>query len=91
MKLSDSQIKEQLKNLSGWMLFGSKIIKQFEFKDFKEAINFVNKIAEVSEEEQHQPDISIVYNKVKLELSTHNEGGLTEKDFRVAGKIDALN
>jgi 4a-hydroxytetrahydrobiopterin dehydratase len=70
---------------------GAKISKEFKFKDFIGAINFVNHIAEIAEEESHHPDIHINYNKVLIELSTHAIDGLSENDFIVAAKIDASN
>ena len=68
---------------------GAKISKEFKFKDFIGAINFINKVAEIAEEEGHHPDIHAFYNKVLLELSTHAIGGLSENDFILASKIDA--
>lgn len=68
---------------------GAKISKEFKFKDFIGAINFVDKIAGIAEEEGHHPDIHINYNKVLFELSTHAIGGLSENDFIMAAKIDA--
>ena len=67
-----------------------KLRKQFKFKTFKQAIAFVNKVAEIAEEEQHHPDISIFYNKVQIDLYTHAVGGLSENDFILAAKIDAI-
>ena len=77
--------------VSGWVLDkdAKKISKEFKFKDFIGAVNFVNSIAEIAEEEGHHPDIHIFYNKVLLELSTHSIGGLSENDFILAAKIDA--
>jgi 4a-hydroxytetrahydrobiopterin dehydratase len=66
-----------------------KISKEFKFVDFIGAINFVNLVADIAEEEGHHPDIHIDYNKVTLELSTHAIGGLSENDFILAAKIDA--
>jgi 4a-hydroxytetrahydrobiopterin dehydratase len=66
-----------------------KISKEFKFVDFIGAINFVNLVADIAEEEGHHPDIHIFYNKVRLELSTHAIGGLSENDFILAAKIDA--
>jgi len=63
----------------------------FKFKNFKESMTFVNKVAEIAESESHHPDIYIYYSKVKLELSTHAVGGLSINDFIVASKIDALS
>jgi len=67
-----------------------KISKEFVFKDFVGALHFVNQVGNIAEAEGHHPDINIVYNKVTLDLSTHSIGGLTENDFIVAAKIDAL-
>ena len=67
-----------------------KIRRQFTFKDFMEAIAFVNKVAPIAEAEGHHPDIYIFYNKVQLELYTHAVGGLSENDFIMAAKIDKL-
>lgn len=67
---------------------GAKISKEFKFKDFIGAINFVNKVAEIAEEEGHHPNIKINYNKVGLELYTHAIGGLSENDFILAAKVN---
>lgn len=88
--LSKEQIEKELNNIPGWVLDENEIEKTFEFTDFKAAINFVNKIAEVAEEHGHHPDIEINYNKVELELSTHSVGGVTEKDISLAKAIDSL-
>lgn len=67
-----------------------KITRQFKFENFKEALVFVNKVGELAESEGHHPDIKIVYNKVALDLFTHAVGGLSENDFIMAAKINAL-
>ena len=87
--LSESQIKEELHALQGWELKEGEITKLYKFKEFKEAISFVNRVAELAETADHHPDIDIRYNKVTLTLSTHSAGGLTGKDFRLAREIDA--
>lgn len=69
---------------------GKKIHKKFTFKDFKEAMNFVNKIATIAEEQGHHPDISIYYNKVDVALTTHAINGLSTNDFIMASKIELL-
>lgn len=88
-KLEINKIKEYLPLVHDWMLIGDTIKRDFKFKDFKEAINFTNKVAEIAEEEGHHPDIYIFYNKVSLSLSTHAAKGLTENDFILAAKINA--
>jgi len=84
-------LKERLKKIPEWELEKKHIERTIEFDDFADAIDFVNAIAEVAEEEAHQPDIDIRYNKVRLVLSTHSKGGLTELDFALAERIDTLS
>ncbi len=88
---SFSDAKKYLDEVQGWTLDeeAKKISKEFRFKDFIGAINFVERVADVAEMEGHHPDIHVHYNKVLLELSTHAIGGLSENDFIVAAKIDA--
>lgn len=76
-----------------WMLIdgGRMLANTYTFRDFVETINFVNKIAVVAEEEQHHPDLTISYNNLGVELSTHAIGGLSENDFILAAKIDELS
>ena len=82
------EIAENIGKLKGWTLEGQKIKKLFKFKDFISAIKFVNIVADIAEEQNHHPDISVTYNKVLLTLWTHDLGGLSEKDFALASKID---
>jgi 4a-hydroxytetrahydrobiopterin dehydratase len=86
-----SELKERMKRIPEWELEKKHIERTFEFDDFSEAIDFVNAVSEVAEEEEHHPDIDIRYNKVKLLLSTHSKGGLTELDFSLAERIDTLS
>src|SRR3989344_3540950 len=80
--LSADEIKPYLAELLGWQVVETKKIrKDFEFKNFIEAMQFVNKVADIAETEKHHPDIAIFYNKVSLELWTHAIGGLSENDF----------
>ena len=88
-KLGTGQIKTALAEAPGWTKKGSLITRTYEFADFTEALKFVNKVGELAEQAQHHPDIDIRWNKVTLALSTHDEGGLTPKDFDLAKKIDA--
>ena len=88
--LSDQEIRTQLQSLQGWSKDGLWIITEKKFNTFSAAIAFVNKIAELAEAASHHPEIHIHYNQVLLELSTHDAGGLTEKDFSLAQKINAL-
>ncbi|MEX2007537.1 MAG: 4a-hydroxytetrahydrobiopterin dehydratase [Candidatus Levyibacteriota bacterium] len=90
---SEAEEDQYLGKVSNWSLIRDtehKLRKQFTFKDFKETMKFVNKVADIAEAEQHHPDIKIVYNKVQIELFTHAVGGLSENDFILAAKIDEL-
>ena len=86
--LSESEIKERLRDLEGWQLQGKEISKLYAHKDFVDAMAFVNKVAILAEKADHHPDISINYNKVTLSLSTHSQGGVTDNDFNLAKRID---
>lgn len=85
------EAEDYLKELEGWKANQSfmQISKEFKFKDFIGAINFVDRVADVAEMEGHHPDIHVYYNKVVIELWTHSIGGLSENDFIVAARIDA--
>ena len=89
-KLDINKIKEYLPLVHDWLLVGDTIKRDFKFKDFKEAIKFVDNVAKIAEAEGHHPDIYIFYNKVNLTLFTHAVKGLSENDFILAAKINAL-
>jgi len=76
--------------LGNWTLRRSIISRKFVFDDFAQAMRFVNRVARLAEAANHHPDITINYNRVKLALTTHDEGGLTTKDFRLASRINKL-
>jgi 4a-hydroxytetrahydrobiopterin dehydratase len=88
--LPRDEVNSRISSLSGWELDGDEIEKKFHFADFAASMAFVNKVAERAEAADHHPDIEIKYNEVELKLSTHSEGGLTEKDFELAQQIDAI-
>lgn len=90
MKLSQTDIAEQMKTLSGWTLEQNEIKKQFTFKGFPEAVGFVNRLVPEAEAADHHPDIQINYKRVTLVYSTHSEGGLTAKDFAGAAMADRI-
>jgi len=88
--LSDEEIEERLRG-GEWRREGDEIVRDWKFADFAEAMAFVNRVAEASEEANHHPDILVHgWNKVRLSLTNHSEGGLTEPDFAMAGRFDAL-
>jgi len=89
-RLNDDEIEEKLADLEGWELQRNEITRLFQFPGFPEAIGFVDAVAEIAEKAKHHPDIDIRWNKVRLRLSTHSQGGLTSLDFELAGKINSL-
>ncbi len=89
-KLSSTEIRQKLKELRDWELADNAIKKQFVFKSFMPAVQFVNRVAERAEAADHHPDITINYRKVTMVLSTHSAGGLTQKDFALAKQIEGV-
>ena len=84
-------LNDKLQNLKDWKFEQNTIVKEFKLKDFKTALNFVNNIGDEAEKADHHPEIFIhSWNKVKITLSTHSEGGVTEKDIALADKIEKL-
>jgi 4a-hydroxytetrahydrobiopterin dehydratase len=88
--LSKAEIHERVKTMPGWAHVGKALQKKYTFKSFMPAINFVNKIAEAAEKAGHHPDITINYSLVIISLSTHSEGGVTDRDFEMAKQIDQI-
>ena len=88
--LSATEITSKLNSLSSWELAGGELVSTFSFKDFRASLAFVNEVGELAEAAGHHPDIDIRYNKVRLALVTHDAGGITAKDFELAGKISGL-
>ncbi|MFO7446892.1 MAG: 4a-hydroxytetrahydrobiopterin dehydratase [Ignavibacteriaceae bacterium] len=90
--LDETGIQNKLKNFKGWDYSDKQIEKEYKLKDFVTALDFVNRIGKDAEAMNHHPDIFIhSYNKVKISISTHSEGGVTEKDFYLAKKIEEQN
>jgi 4a-hydroxytetrahydrobiopterin dehydratase len=88
--LEPAQITEALKTLDGWSLDGKAIKKEFTFQDFPEAVLFVSALVPGAEDADHHPDIEIHYKRVVLSYSTHDEGGLTQKDVDGAAMAEAI-
>lgn len=88
--LDDSEIEARLGGLAGWERSGDAIAKTFECGDFVGSVRFVNTLVGPAEEMNHHPDLEISWDKVKVTISTHSEGGLTAADFELAAKIDVL-
>ncbi|MDX1386387.1 MAG: 4a-hydroxytetrahydrobiopterin dehydratase [bacterium] len=89
-KLSAQQADDLLKEIPDWQRQGDKLFKNFKFKNFIKAMEFVNRMAEVAEEEGHHPDFTVHYNQVEVLLWTHAIDGLSENDFILAAKIDDM-
>lgn len=87
-KLDEEEIAQRLKPLSEWTLSGDSLQRTLRFKDFVQSMAFVNRVAAIAEHQQHHPDILVRYNKVTLVLSTHDAGGITDKDFELAKALE---
>jgi 4a-hydroxytetrahydrobiopterin dehydratase len=88
--LSDSEIEERLGGLEGWSREGEAITKTFENGDFVGSVKFVESLVEPAEGMGHHPDLELSWDKVKVTITNHAQGGLTANDFELAGKIDAV-
>ena len=91
LALTPKEIKPLLKQVRGWKVVQNHHLeKKFVFKNFKEALDFTNKISKIAEQENHHPDVYLAWGKVKLKLWTHKIKGLTESDFILAAKVDEV-
>jgi 4a-hydroxytetrahydrobiopterin dehydratase len=90
-RLDDTAVAEGLQRLPGWERRGNQIVKTFVREDFANAMVFVTEVASAAEAAGHHPDIDIRWNKVTLALSSHSEGGLTDRDFQLAARIQELD
>ncbi len=88
--LNQTEISQRLQNLPGWTIDNQQLRHTYQFKNFVEAIDFVNRLVEPAEKAGHHPDIAISYNKVTISLTTHDAGGITQKDFDLAEVISQL-
>jgi 4a-hydroxytetrahydrobiopterin dehydratase len=88
-KLSDSEVQARLAKLIGWSLVSGKLHRELKFSDFAQAFGFMARVALVAEGMNHHPEWFNVWNTVKIDLNTHDAGGITELDFQLAEKIDA--
>jgi 4a-hydroxytetrahydrobiopterin dehydratase len=87
-RLDDADITARLRAVPGWDRSGNALSRTYRFRDFREAVAFVDRVADVAERASHHPDIAIRYNVVTLTLSTHDAGGITDRDFSLATAID---
>jgi 4a-hydroxytetrahydrobiopterin dehydratase len=86
--LSEAEIRDELKSLPGWEYRDKSLSKLFRFREFMDGISFVQRVAEMAEEADHHPDMHINYTRVTFVCSTHSEGGVTEKDIKLARRIE---
>ena len=89
-KLADGEVRMFLEDLEGWSHVGDALHKEFTFPGFRGSVAFVNRVADRANAAGHHPDIEIHYHRVLLSLSTHDEGGVTEKDLALAAEIDGV-
>jgi 4a-hydroxytetrahydrobiopterin dehydratase len=89
-RLSDEEIDERLSGLDGWEREGEAIRRTFELDDFKGSVDFVNRLTPEAEDMNHHPDLEISWKDVTVTITSHSEGGLTDNDFELARRIDAL-
>ena len=90
MILNETEVRQKLANLPGWITSGQSLSQTYKFRDFIQAVKFVNKLVEPAEALGHHPDITISYNKVTIHLTTHDAGGITQKDFDLAQEITKI-
>ena len=89
-KLGQDEIAERLRSLPGWEIKEGKLTRAFTFDDFMGAVSFVDRLAPVAESQGHHPDLQVGWGRVVVELTTHDAGGLTAKDFNLASSLDKL-
>jgi 4a-hydroxytetrahydrobiopterin dehydratase len=89
--MSDSEIDAALQTLPQWRRDGNAIVREFRLNSFREAIAFIVRIAFEAEQRDHHPDLQNVYNRVTIRLSTHDAGGVTNKDVELAGAIEGIS
>jgi 4a-hydroxytetrahydrobiopterin dehydratase len=87
--LSDDEVRDGLARLPGWRRDGDEIVRDYELPTFLGVIDFVQRIAALAEAANHHPDLDIRYNRLRVALTTHDEGGLSERDLKLAGEIEA--
>jgi len=87
-KLNDESISGWLDAREGWKRKGDALVKSFRFPSFRDSVVFVNRMATLADDHNHHPDIDIRYDQVRVSLSTHDSGGITEKDLQMAEQID---
>ncbi len=91
MALMDpAEVERRIEEMSGWDIESDALRKEYEFDDYMSGIGFVNRLAEVAEEQDHHPDLEVGYARVVVWISTHSEGGITGQDFDLAAAADTV-
>lgn len=88
--LDTDTIRERLANLDGWELDGNQIVREWTFADFRAAVDFINRVADLADDAEHHPDLYNSYTTVRIGLTSHSEGGVTDKDLALAARIDSV-
>lgn len=89
-RLSSSEIKAMMKEVRGWRIRKGKLHREFRFKDFDHAIDFIERLRPIADRLEHHPELYNVYDKVTIDLTTHDSGGLTDLDFEFAERVDRI-
>jgi len=89
--LTAAEVASRITTLPAWKIEAGELTRTFKFDDFRGSLRFVNQVGDIAEKAGHHPDIDIRYNRVRLALVTHDEGGLTSKDFELAAQADKLS
>ena len=89
-KLSDEQIDNALNDLKGWKIMNGNLYKHFTFQNFTESLDFINKVGAVAEEQDHHPDICFGWGYAEFSITTHDAGGITQRDFALAREINEI-
>lgn len=90
MILNETEVRQKLANYPDWVTSGQSLNSTYKFRDFVQAIEFVNRLVEPAEKAGHHPDLEISYNRVTIHLTTHDQGGITQKDFDLAEEISKI-
>ncbi|HEY8802296.1 MAG TPA: 4a-hydroxytetrahydrobiopterin dehydratase [Candidatus Dormibacteraeota bacterium] len=88
--LDPADVSERVRRSNGWRLEGAELVKPYKFKNFVEAVDFVNAITGVAERQNHHPDLVVRWGEVTVRLTTHDAHGITENDFKLAEAIDRI-
>jgi 4a-hydroxytetrahydrobiopterin dehydratase len=89
-KLSEAEITDRLPMARGWDRHGDMLVRTWQFPSFRRALEFVNQVGAVAEKTEHFPDLIVTYRSVRIEISSHDVGGLTERDFQLIAAIDEV-